>query len=230
VHNEDAKITKVHEAGKFEMTTLRAMAHALVALVVAFVSLDAVAAAADLPGGSSRPALVSGAAGPLPGDSIYHLSLALTDQDGKNFHLVDRRGKPQLVSMFYTSCPYVCPLVIDTLKKTQNELSPAESAQLQVLLVSFDPERDTAQRLKETFDERKVDARAWTMARTEARGVRKLAATLGIQYRELANREINHSVALVLLDGDGRIAAKTDKFGVVDPDFVAEVHKLLAPR
>jgi protein SCO1/2 len=195
------------------MKTFRTMTQVLLTLMVAFLSLDAVAVAAD-----------------LPGDSIYRLSFALTDQNGKNFHLVDRHGKPQLVSMFYTSCPYVCPLVIDTLKKTQHELSPEESAQLQVLLVSFDPERDTAQRLKETFDERKVDAQTWTMARTEARGVRKLAAALGVQYRELANHEINHSVALVLLDGDGRIVATTDKYGVVDPDFVAEVHKLLAPR
>ena len=166
----------------------------------------------------------------LPGDSIYQLPFSFTNQDGKNFHLADRRGTPQLVSMFYTSCPYVCPLVIDTLKKTQHELAADERARLQVLLVSFDPERDTAKRLKEVYDERKIDPQTWTLARTEAIGVRKFAAVLGVQYRELQNREINHSVALVLLDADGRIVARTDKYGEVDPDFVAALHKALAPQ
>jgi protein SCO1/2 len=60
--------------------------------------------------------------------------------------------------------------------------------------------------------------------------VRKLAAVLGIQYRARANRDINHSTALVLLDADGRIIARSDKLGELDPDFVAAVRKTLAER
>jgi protein SCO1/2 len=132
--------------------------------------------------------------------------------------------------MFYTSCPYVCPLVIDTLKKTQAELAPEERAKLQVLLVSFDPERDSVERLKEVFDQRKIDAATWTLARTPAPSVRKLAAVLGIQYRALADREINHSTALVLLDPDGRAIARTEQIGAVDPEFVAALKRALAAR
>jgi protein SCO1/2 len=60
--------------------------------------------------------------------------------------------------------------------------------------------------------------------------VRKLAATLGVQYRALANMDINHSASLVLLDAQGRIVAKTDKLGAVDPDFVGAIHRTLAPH
>ena len=130
--------------------------------------------------------------------------------------------------MFYTSCQYVCPLIIETMKKTQHALSDAEQARLKVLLVSFDPERDSAARLQEVFDERKLDAGSWTLARTDAPSVRKLAAVLGVQYRALANREINHSTYIVLLDADGRIVARTDKLGAIDPEFVAALHKALA--
>src|SRR5262249_61579030 len=124
----------------------------------------------------------------------------------------------------------VCPLIIDTLEKTQHELAAAERARVDVLLVSFDPGRDTVPRLKQTFAERKLDAASWTLARTDERSVRKLAATLGVQYRALANMEINHSTSLVLLDAQGRIVAKTDKLGAVDPDFVAAIHRALAPH
>jgi protein SCO1/2 len=168
------------------------------------------------------------AAAELPGDSIYRLPIALTDQDGKDFHLADRRGTLQLVSMFYTSCPYVCPLIIDTIKKTQHALTADEQRKLQVLLVSFDPERDTVERLKETFGQRKIDVATWTLARTATPSVRKLAAVLGVQYRALANREINHSTSIVLLDKDGRIIARTDKLGEIDAEFVAALHKALA--
>ena len=126
------------------------------------------------------------AAAQLPGESIYHLPVTLTDQDGHDFRFAERRGKPQLVSMFYTSCQYVCPLIIDTLRKTQAALAQDGGKKLDVLLVSFDPERDTPARLKQVFGERKLDAN-WTLARTDETSVRKLAAVLDIQYRALAN-------------------------------------------
>jgi len=198
------------------------------ALLVLLLALPTLAPSADLPGGASRPSMAFGALGLLPGDSVYRLPVALTDQDGRNFHLADRRGSLQLVSMFYTSCPYVCPLIIDTLKKTQHALTADEAARLQVLLVSFDPERDTATRLKEVFGQRKIDGASWTLARTDTQSVRKLAAVLGVQYRKLANREINHSTAIVLLNTDGRIIARTDKLGDVDADFVAALRKAIA--
>ena len=175
-------------------------------------------------------ALAPALAAELPGDSIYRLPIALVDQNGRARHLADRRGKPQLISMFYTSCQYVCPLIIDSLRKTQQALTPAERAKLDLILISFDPERDTPARLKAVFDQRRLDPVSWTLARTEAPDVRKLAAVLGIQYRALANRDINHSTALVLLDADGRIIARSDKLGELDPDFVAAVHKTLAQR
>jgi protein SCO1/2 len=177
------------------------------------------------------PALVLlAAAGPLraadlPGDSIYRLPVALTDQDGRNFQLGDRRGTPQLVSMFYTSCQYVCPLIIDTLKKTQAALTPAGRSRLQVLLVSFDSARDTSGRLKQVFAQRKLDAGSWALARTEPAQVRKLAAVLDIQYRALPDGDFSHSTALVLLDREGRIVARTDRLGAVDADFVGAVQR-----
>jgi len=161
------------------------------------------------------------AAAELPGDSLYRLDIALVDQDGHGFRLAERRHKPVLVSMFYTSCQYVCPLIIDTLRKTQGALAQDGGKKLDVLLVSFDPERDTPARLKQVFGERKLDAN-WTLARTDETSVRKLAAVLDIQYRALANGDVNHSSTITLLDGEGRILARTDKIGAVDAEFVAK--------
>ena len=72
----------------------------------------------------------------------------LTDQDGKAHGLDVYRGHPVLVTMFYGSCPAACPLIIDTLRAIEKDLTPAQRADLRVLMISIDPERDTPEALK----------------------------------------------------------------------------------
>lgn len=163
----------------------------------------------------------------LPGNSIYQLPVALTDQTGRDFHLADQRGKPMLISMFYSSCQFVCPMLIDTLRDTEAKLSRDEREHLGVLMVSIDPEHDSVAVLKRKADERAIAAPRWAMARTDAASVRKLAAVLGIQYRALANGEFNHTTALILLDADGRIVARSSQLGSADPAFVLKVRRTL---
>lgn len=169
------------------------------------------------------------AATPLPGDSVYNLKVQLTDQDGRQQMLAERRGRPQLVTMFYTSCQMVCPMIIDSLRQTRNALDPATRARIDLLAVSFDPARDDVATLKSYAEKRKLDPRIWTLARTEPAQVRQLSGVLGLQYRQLPDGEFNHSSELILLDADGRIAARTARIGKLDPEFVQAIGKLVAP-
>jgi protein SCO1/2 len=164
----------------------------------------------------------------LPGDSVYRLPVALADQDGRAFHLADRAGKPQLVSMFYTSCQYMCPLIIEALKRTQKAIARDGQAPPDVLMVSFDAQRDVPAHLKAVFGQRKLDAATWTLAHTDAASVRQLAAVLDIQYRVLPDGEFNHTSVMIVLDAQGRIAARTDKMDGLDADFVAAAKKAFA--
>lgn len=164
----------------------------------------------------------------LPADSVYQLALTLTDQQGRALALAAGRGHPVLVSMFYTSCQFVCPMLVEALRATEAQLSAAERARVTVLMVTIDPEHDSVAVLERTARQRELDTGRWSLARTDAASVRKLAAVLGIQYRALANGEFNHSTALILLDGEGRIAARTAQLGNADPAFVRRVKASLA--
>ena len=150
---------------------------------------------------------------PLPGDSVYQLPLVLTDQNGRAADWRGRRGKPQLVSMFYTSCKYICPLIVDSGKAIEKQLTPAERQRVGILLISMDPARDTPTALKDVVDKRTLDVARWTLASPPKHDVRAVAGVLGIRYRELADGELNHTSALVLLDADGRILARTERMG-----------------
>ena len=174
-------------------------------------------------------ATVAGAAKPapaLPGDSIYQLPLPLTDSNGQTRDWRTLRGKPHLVSMFYTSCQYICPLIVESGKAVERQLTPAQQKKLGVVLISMDPARDDPAALKKVAEQRKLDTTRWTLASPPAGEVRAVAGVLGIRYRQLADGEFNHSSALILVDANGRILARTEKIGSKpDPEFVAAVRK-----
>ncbi len=165
----------------------------------------------------------------LPRDSVYQLDAALTDQAGRRTTLGARRGTAQVVVMFYTSCSYICPTIIDTVLDLDRKLAPAERARLGVLLISLDPRRDDPAALLATATKRGLDLARWTLAQPQAADVRAIAGLLGVRYRVLADGELNHTGALVLLDADGRVIASSAKTsGVVDPSFLARVRSVLA--
>lgn len=168
------------------------------------------------------------AATPIPGDSIYNLPVQLTTQDGQPQMLSARRGRPQLVTMFYTKCQMVCPMIIDSLRLTRNALDPAVRSQVDLLAVSFDPANDNVATLRSYAEKRKLDPRIWTLARAAPAQVRQLSGMLGLQYRQLPDGEFNHSSELILLDVDGHIAARTTVIGKLDPAFVKAVNQVVA--
>jgi protein SCO1 len=171
----------------------------------------------------------AGAAPPLPRDSVYQLPAELTDQAGRAFRLADQRGRPQVVAMFYTSCRFVCPLIVDSAKGVEHALTAQERSGLGLLLISMDPARDDTAALRSVADKRGLDPARWRLARPAPGDVRKLAALLGVRYRALADGEFNHTSALVLLDAQGRVRARTERLGAVpDPDFLAAVRQVTA--
>ena len=168
------------------------------------------------------------AGGSLPGDSVYQLELPLTSQDGETRDWETLRGKPRLVSMFYTSCQYICPLIVDSGKALEHALTPAQRDRLGIVLISMDPARDEPAALSAVAAQRKLDPDRWLLASPREGDVRSVAGVLGIRYRELADGEFNHTSALVLLDAEGRIVARTDQVGTrPDPEFVAATRALL---
>jgi protein SCO1/2 len=166
---------------------------------------------------------------PPPSDSVYQLDVQLLDHAGRRQPWSAQRGKPRLVAMFYTSCQYVCPLIVDSGKAIEHQLTPAERKRIGITLISMDPVRDTPKALAAVVEKRKLDTRRWTLASPRKDDVRQVAGMLGVRYRELADGEFNHTSALVLLDAEGRVLARTETMGSKpDPEFVAQVKRALA--
>lgn len=162
----------------------------------------------------------------LPRNSVYQLDVAVTDQDGRTTRWRDTAGPasgPRIVSMFYTRCDYVCPMLFEAIKNVEVSL-PTESRQrLQVGLVTLDPARDDVAALRSAIAQRAGDPVRWRLYRTQVVDVRKLAGVLGVQFRQLSNGEFNHSTLMILLDSQGVELARTENIAKVDPVFLKAV-------
>jgi len=177
-----------------------------------------VAPVAPTPPDAPRDHTVFGPGDTVPGVSIYDLDAPLTDQEGEATDLDVFRGHPVLVSMFYTTCPQACPVLVSHIKRIEAAVAPAVRDDLRVLLVSFDPEHDTTAVLNEAVKKFGVDATRWKFTRTGEDHVREIGAVLGIKYRQ-ADGSFNHSSVVTLLNRDGVIDRRADGMG----DAVAEM-------
>jgi len=77
----------------------------------------------------------------------YAQDIRLHDADGQLRSLKDFAGKVVLVFFGYVQCPDFCPLTLQELVEVK-QLLGADGQRLQVIFVTVDPERDTAEILK----------------------------------------------------------------------------------
>jgi protein SCO1/2 len=156
---------------------------------------------------------------PLPPNSLYNLQVSLEDQSGETAGLDQYQGMPVLVTMFYASCPHVCPLLLSTIRQMESKLSQEELSELRVLAISVDPERDEPELLLTTMQRHSADEERWTLARPTPGDVRMVAGVVGVKYKKLPNGDFSHTTKLVLLDRDGVPIASTEQIGRHDQVF-----------
>ena len=166
-------------------------------------------------------------AAPMPGDSLFQLPVHFTTARGAHLMLDHYRGEPVVVTMFYGTCKSACPLLTRAMTATAASLPTAERAKVRFLMVTFDPVRDTEAELARFTREYQLQAPQFEIARTDENGVRLLAAALGIRYRQLPDGNFSHSAILTALDAEGVPRARTENIAGADPEFVAEVRRLV---
>lgn len=77
----------------------------------------------------------------------YGYGVELTDTDGKPRRIEDFRGNVTVVFFGFTRCPDVCPTTLMRLRQMRASLGAA-ATDVKVVLISVDPERDTADALR----------------------------------------------------------------------------------
>lgn len=128
----------------------------------------------------------------------------LIDGSGNAAFLSDYRGQVTVVYYGYTYCPDVCPSTMVELNDMLEALE-SRSSQVQVMLVSVDPERDQPERLNEYVTYFNPEFIGLTGTEEQL-----VAATVpyGIFYEKHGNTSsgnylIDHSAGVLVFDKDG---------------------------
>ncbi|WP_052847445.1 SCO family protein [Streptomyces avicenniae] len=114
-------------------------------------------------GGDGTPAAeISGGQAPDEGtvlDTPFDKpDLVLTDTDGQPYDLrAETAGHATLLYFGYTNCPDICPLTMSNIAVATAGLTDEQRADLRVVFVTTDPERDTPESLGTWLDAQDPD-------------------------------------------------------------------------
>ena len=86
--------------------------------------------------------------GTLYDPALPAAEIELTQGNGSSFRLSEMRGDVVLLYFGYTFCPDVCPTTLSELNRVVEGMWP-DGEQVQVVMVTVDPERDTLEKLHE---------------------------------------------------------------------------------
>ena len=137
--------------------------------------------------------------------SLYQLDATWTNDAGASVQLAMLRGRPVVLAMFFASCEYACPIIVDDMKRLGASLPADARAKAQFVLVSFDTARDTPAALNAYRERMKLDG-AWTLLHGDAANVQELAMLLGVKFKQDARGQFSHSNLITVLNPEGEIA------------------------
>ncbi|MBF2054745.1 MAG: SCO family protein [Candidatus Sericytochromatia bacterium] len=166
-------------------------------------------------------------AGAASDQSLYHLEASWQNQQAQTVSLAAAQGKVQLVATVYASCENACPRIIADMKAIEDKLAASSGAQLQLTLVSIDPEVDTPARLQALADKIQLSPR-WQLLTGDPDDVLTLAALLGVQYKKISETDYAHSNIISVLNPAGEIVHQQQGLGVDPAQTVAAVQAALS--
>lgn len=131
--------------------------------------------------------------------------LSLTNQEGQPVKVDELKGKWSLLFFGYTFCPDICPTTLAQLRELKTKLPKEAVDNLQVVLVSVDPNRDTPEQLKKYLGYFDPQFQGLT---GELASIEKLANAVSIPFipgdTSKENYTVDHSGNLVVIGPDGK--------------------------
>ncbi|WP_331344260.1 SCO family protein [Cellvibrio sp. UBA7661] len=146
------------------------------------------------------------------------------------FTLSEQRGKLVVLGFGFSYCPNVCPMTLANLAQTAKHLG-ALADQVQVVYVTVDPERDTADRLREYLANFNPNFIGVTGSVDELAAVRQAYGIIAKKevHKNGGTYEVHHSSYLYLIDREGLLRALVP-FGKSADDIAHDIKLLLQDK
>lgn len=159
---------------------------------------------------------------PVPASDV-----TLTSHTGEAVSLSDFRGGLTALYFGYTFCPDVCPTTLSTLNQAL-ELMGDKANEVQVVLVSVDPERDTPEALASYLSNFNP---AFVGLTGTPEQIASAATPFGIFFEKHEGSAatgylVDHTASVMVLDREGRLRLVLP-FGTPAEEIAADLKQLL---
>lgn len=146
-------------------------------------------------------------------DDFSDSHFELMDQNGEEVVFPDDfEGAPLVIGFIYTNCPDICSFITSNVKKVYDELDNPGNTRF--VLVTFDPERDTPEVLKQYADAFDMDRDPFQFLTADSATIEDFMQRVSVRTQESYSREseggdrmyfINHSDKILLIDEQSRL-------------------------
>jgi protein SCO1/2 len=124
---------------------------------------------------------------------------------GGRLDLRELRGKPLVISLIYTGCTHVCPMITQRLRQAVEEAQRLiGSDRFTVITVGFDVRNDTPMRMAAFARAQGVDLPGWKFLSGDQASVSALASDLGFTYAASAGGYV-HVAQTTIVDRNGLV-------------------------
>lgn len=145
----------------------------------------------------------------FPEMSLFHLDSSWTNDNNKTLKLKSLENEVSIMAMVYTTCQHTCPMIMSKILDVKRKLPKDISKKVKMVLVSFDPERDTPENLKKYREKRKLNSQ-WILLTGKDSGIRSLAAVLGVNYKDEGDGIFSHSNVISVVNKEGVVVERID--------------------
>lgn len=141
---------------------------------------------------------------------------SLTDQDGKKIKFSDLKGKATAVTFIYRQCPLpeFCIKMSRNFSDAARQIieDPEMKENVRLLSISFDPEHDTPEKLKQygigyLGNDADEGFKVWQLAVGPDKEIRKVADFFGLKYTKTDNEQsrFDHTLVTAVISPEGKV-------------------------
>jgi len=174
-----------------------------------------------------------------PGDEQFEfqpdaLRIALTppefnliNQNEEQVTLSDFKGSVVILTSVYASCSDTCPMILDQVKQTLDNLTPEERDDVILMAITMQPEKDTPELLSQVARFYRLDQYNAHLLTGEVAYVNSVLDRMNVsRFEREGSADIDHANLFLVIDRDGSIAYRFT-LGERQLDWMTQALRLL---
>ncbi|MBK9481584.1 MAG: SCO family protein [Bacteroidetes bacterium] len=159
-------------------------------------------------------------------ESIHNLESRWVKQNKDSMSLGNLSNKITVAAMVFTHCESACPRIVADIQRIEKSFTPEELKNIQFLLISMDPLRDTPERFIEFSKEYQLND-DWICISSDENATMEIANVLNVRIKPLAGGGFDHSNVIHLIDKKGNIIFQQNGLAQEPAEMVKEIRELI---